>query len=102
MIQNLVACPKTELILACDLDEERLEKVLSPYPGVWMTTDLKDILADDGTDAIAIATTPVYSHFSTAKASLESGKHVLIEKPLAFQLGESSHLSSKSAHDGIQ
>ena len=48
LIRNLVACPETELIWACDLDEERLEKVLRPYPGVRKTTELKDILADDG------------------------------------------------------
>lgn len=77
----------------------RLEKVLRPYPSIRQTTDLKDVLKDDGMDAIA---TPVHTHFPIAKTCLESGKHVLIEKPLAFQHGESSHLSFKSAHDGIQ
>jgi len=100
LIRNFVTCPETELIWACDLDEMRLQKVLRPYPSVRQTTDLEEVLKDDGVDAIAIAT-PVHTHFPIAKACLESGKHVLIEKPLAFQPGESSHLSFKSAHDRI-
>jgi len=79
-----VTCSETELIWACDLDENRLEKVLRPYPIVSKTTDLRDILADNGVDAIAIAT-PVHTHFPIAKASLESSKYVLIEKTIGFQ-----------------
>ncbi|MBE9569711.1 MAG: Gfo/Idh/MocA family oxidoreductase [Proteobacteria bacterium] len=101
LIRNLVACPETELIWACDLDEERLEKVLRPYPGVRKTTDLKDILADDGTDAIAIAT-PVHTHFSIAKTCLESGKHVLIEKPLASSVTQGEELVNLAEKNNLR
>lgn len=62
---------------------------MSVYPGVRQTTDLQEILADSEVDAVAIAT-PVHMHFPNAKACLESGKHVLVEKPLAssVQQGE--------------
>jgi len=80
LIRNFVTCPKTQLVWACDLDEIRLQKVLRPYPSVRQTTDLEEVLKDNGVDAIA---TPVHTHFPIAKACLESGKHVLIEKTLA-------------------
>ena len=81
-IRNFAICPETELVWTCDLDEIRLQKVLRPYPNVRQTTDLEDVLKDDRVDAIAIVT-PVYTLYPIAKTSLESGKHVLIEKPLA-------------------
>ena len=91
LIRNFVTCPETELLWACDLDEIRLQKVLRPYPSVQQTTDLEEVLKDDGVDAIAIAT-PVHTHFSIAKACLESGKHVLIEKPLASSVAQGEEL----------
>ena len=91
LIRNFVTCPETELIWACDLDEKRLQKVLRPYPSVRQTTDLQEVLKDDGVDAIAIAT-PVHTHFPIAKTCLESGKHVLIEKPLASSIAQGEEL----------
>jgi predicted dehydrogenase len=85
LIRNFISCPGTKLIWACDVDEKRLEKVLSPYPGVRPSTDLKEILSDDKVDAVGIAT-PVHTHFPIAKACLESDKHVPIEKPLTSGL----------------
>jgi predicted dehydrogenase len=91
LIRNFVACPQTELIWACDLDRDRLQQVLKPYPSVRPTTDFEDVLADDQVDGVAIAT-PVHTHFPIAKACLENGKHVLIEKPLASSVAEGEEL----------
>ena len=91
LIRNFVTYPGTKLKWACDLDKNRLEKVLGPYPSVGSTTDFKEILADGEVDAIAIAT-PVNTHFPLAKACLESGKNVLVEKPLASSVGEGREL----------
>lgn len=91
LIRNFISYAGTKLIWACDVDEKRLEKVLSPYPGVRPSTDLKEILSDDKVDAIGIAT-PVHTHFSIAKACLESNKHVLIEKPLASSVAQGEEL----------
>ena len=101
LIRNFVSCPETELLWACDLDENRLEKVLRPYPIVSRTTDLRDILADNGVDAIAIAT-PVHTHFSIAKACLERGKHVLIEKPLASSVAQGEELVNLAEKNNLR
>jgi predicted dehydrogenase len=101
LIRNFVSCPETELVWSCDLDEERLAKVLKPYPGVRKTTNVKDILADDQVDAIAIAT-PVRTHFPVAKACLESGKHVLVEKPLASSVAEGVELVNLAEKNNVR
>jgi len=101
LIRNFVTCPKTELIWACDVDEVRLEKVLRPYPAVRRASDLNAILADDGVDAVAIAT-PVHTHFPIAKACLESGKHVLVEKPLASSVRQGVELVRVAKNSNLQ
>jgi len=101
LIRNFVMCSETELVWACDLDEIRLQKVLRPYPSIRQTTDIKDVLADDGVDAIAIAT-PVHTHFPIAKACLESGKHVLIEKPLASSVAQGEELVNLAEKNNLR
>jgi predicted dehydrogenase len=101
LIRNFVTCPETELVWACDLDKERLEKVLRPYPSVRQTTDLEEVLKDDGVNAIAIATS-VHTHFPIAKASLESGKHVLIEKPLASSVAQGEELVNLAEKNNLR
>ena len=101
LIRNFVSCPETELLWACDLDENRLEKILRSYPNVRKTTDMNEMLADENVSAIAIAT-PVHTHFSVAKACLKSGKHVLIEKPLASNVKQGEELVQLAREKGLQ
>ncbi len=101
LIRNFVTFPGTELVWVCDLDEIRLQKVLRPYPSVQQTTDLEEVLKDDGVDAIAIAT-PVHTHFPIAKACLESGKHVLIEKPLASSVAQGEELVNLAEKNNLR
>ncbi len=47
------------------------------------TLNYRDVLDDPDVDAVAIVT-PGSTHFSLAKEALDSGKHVIVEKPPAF------------------
>ena len=82
LIRNFAACPATELVAVCDRDRARLEKVLAGYPGVDAVDRFETLLTRDDVDAVAIST-PVGTHASLALAALRTGKHVLVEKPLA-------------------
>lgn len=101
LIRNFVACPHTELLWACDKDEKRLERVMEPYPGVGRTANIGDLWADERVDAVAIAT-PVHTHFPIAKASLENGKHVLVEKPLGSSVEEGEELVQLAREKSLQ
>jgi predicted dehydrogenase len=57
--------------------------------GVPATKSLAELL--DQTDAITIVV-PTPAHHTVAKAALELGKHVLIEKPIAVSLEEADEL----------
>lgn len=101
LIRNFMACPETNLAWACDLDQERLTRVLAPFPSVQKTTTIQEILNDDTVEAVAIAT-PVGTHFPLAKAALEKGKHVLLEKPLAASVAQGSELVALAAKKGLR
>ncbi|WP_240747168.1 Gfo/Idh/MocA family oxidoreductase [Microbacterium sp. K24] len=60
---------------------------------------MPELLADPSIDAVYIAT-PHATHASIAVAALESGKHVLIEKPLAVSADEGRRIAEASAASG--
>ena len=101
LIRNFAACPDTQLLWACDIDPNRIKKALGSYPVVKSTTDFNDILKDSKVDAVALAT-PVHTHYPLAKVCLESGKHVLLEKPLALSVQEGEKLIELSHKKGLQ
>lgn len=101
LIRNFVSCPETELVWVCDVDKNRLQKVLRPYPGVRQTTDYKEMLTDEKVDAVAIAT-PVHTHFPISKDCLENGKHVLVEKPLASTVLQGEELVKLAKENNLR
>lgn len=68
-------------VVCCDKDPAKLAGILRRYPHIETTSDFTSLLSDPTIEAIAIAT-PVGTHYELAKAALESGKHVFVEKPL--------------------
>jgi predicted dehydrogenase len=91
LIRNFLSSELTDLRWVCDLSEERARKVVGPYGGVSITTELEQVLADPAVDAVAIAT-PAATHTSIGLAALDAGKHVLVEKPLAPTVAEGRRL----------
>src|ERR1700730_16138392 len=61
------------------------------YPHAKATTDIGEIMHDARVDAVMIAT-PTATHYELGKRALETGKHVLIEKPLATRSREAGEL----------
>jgi scyllo-inositol 2-dehydrogenase (NADP+) len=60
--------------------ERHSDKSKQRYPDVVVAKDFYDIVNDDDTELVVICT-PNIHHFDMAKACLEAGKHVVIEKP---------------------
>lgn len=61
------------------------------HPEAKHFTDVKDLLADAEVDVVVV-TTPPDNHFELTKAVLESGKHVLTEKPFVPTSAEADKL----------
>ena len=82
LVRNFMAAPGSSVSAVCDQREERLTQLRKVYPTLKVQTDASALINDPTVDAIVVAT-PVSSHFELAMAALKSGKHVLVEKPIA-------------------
>lgn len=89
-----------DVVTVCDVDAGALRKIGRRYPGMHQTTQIDDVLSDGAIDAVVIAT-PVRTHFDLARASLEVGKHVFVEKPLAGSVAEAEELVRIADHRGL-
>ncbi len=80
IVRNLHSLEHCEVVSVCDKNPAALKRAQKSYPGVHLTTDFSEVLRSPDIDAVAIVT-PVWTHFELAKAALENGKHVFVEKP---------------------
>lgn len=60
----------------------------------------KDLPADQRMDFVSVVT-PNHVHFGPSKMALESGFHVLVEKPIAFSLDEAKTLKKLVEKSGL-
>jgi predicted dehydrogenase len=82
---------KAALVWLCDTDPRNLSALAQRYPRARTTTDIAEILNDDGVEAVVVAT-PTATHYELGRRALEAGKHTLIEKPLATSSREAAAL----------
>ena len=82
LVRNFSTTNGAKVITVCDLSESRLQRIGDIYPSVKLEKNYDAVLKDQNVHAVAIAT-PVHTHYALAKAALEAGKHVLLEKPMA-------------------
>jgi len=87
LLRNLVANKECEVKTVVDFSEDRRKFVQGLYPNIITTDQIEDVFNDSEVEAIVIAT-PVASHFDLSLQSLEAGKHILVEKPMATTVKE--------------
>ncbi|MCA1644230.1 MAG: Gfo/Idh/MocA family oxidoreductase [Chloroflexi bacterium] len=99
VIRNLDAVAGFELCGVCDIDPERVRPVAARYPSARATTDVAVFLGDPSIDALYLST-PVSTHYPLVKRALQSGKHVLVEKPIATTVAEAEDLARLAVASG--
>src|SRR2546423_6507063 len=100
LVRNLRQSHECNLKLLCDISEQRLRHMHRLYPDLQTTTRFDDLLKDSEIDGIVIAT-PARFHYEMAKAALNAGKHVFVEKPIARTVTESEELVSLADQLGL-
>ena len=100
---------EVELVAFCDILEERAKKAADEYgaEGAKVYTDYTALLADKSIDVVHVLT-PNRSHAEISIAALNSGKHVMCEKPMArsaadaHKMVEAAKASGKKLTIGYQ
>ncbi|WHZ24642.1 MAG: Gfo/Idh/MocA family oxidoreductase [Nitrospira sp.] len=88
------------LSVICDEDETILNAQATLYPQVRATIRFGEVLEDPAVHGIVIAT-PAAMHYEEARAALQAGKHVFVEKPLALRHDQGAELVGLSRETGL-
>jgi predicted dehydrogenase len=96
LVRNLFEVSEMQVVAVSDMREDRLQQVRNRYPSVEATTDYHRLLDNPEIDAIAIAT-PVSTHYDLALQALQSGKHVMVEKPMTSSSEQALRLIDEAA-----
>ena len=80
IVRNFHNLDTAQVVSVCDKSPTALWRAGRIYPGLHLTTDFAAVLRATDIDAVAVVT-PVWTHYELAKAALENGKHVFVEKP---------------------
>ncbi|MGI9585478.1 MAG: Gfo/Idh/MocA family protein, partial [Acidimicrobiia bacterium] len=89
-----ITCANSALVgdlQIAEVNEDRLAEMKSLTNPSVATADW-EALIDADLDALLVCATPETSHYPMAKAALEAGKHVLLEKPMAITMDEADDL----------
>ena len=91
LLRNFASLKGCTVTVGCDADAKNKATVANLSPAATFTTDFRQALDADSVEAVVIATPPD-SHFAIARAALEVGKDVFVEKPLTLQVADGETL----------
>jgi predicted dehydrogenase len=91
IVRNFHTHEGSQVVLVCDKSTKSQERLLKAHSSIPFTTEANDILKSPNVDLVAIVT-PVWTHHELAKAALENGKHVFVEKPFTCSVRQAEEL----------
>lgn len=100
LIRNFHSHEDCCMSLACDIRQDRLDYIKHRFPNIETTADMNTVFSSTRIEAVVVAT-PVSQHFPMAKAALEAGKHVFIEKPMAGNSDQCQQLIDLAEKKGL-
>jgi predicted dehydrogenase len=94
--QKFAEIPGSELVAVVDVDEQVRESIASDL-GVDAVGDYRKLIG--AVDAVSVVV-PTPAHFEVAQAFLESGAHVLVEKPITETVEQATRLIDTAKRRG--
>jgi len=96
LLRNFHGRTASSVRAVAERDDRRRAQIAEMYPDVEMVADAGELVGRPDLDAVVIAT-PTVTHFELVRASLEAGKHVMVEKPLTHDVEEALQLQALAA-----
>jgi predicted dehydrogenase len=91
LLRDAATCPNTECVGVADIYSRRLEEARTIAPAARQYADYRQLLEDPAVDAVLIATPP-HLHAEQFNAALDAGKHVYLEKTMAFTVDHAKQM----------
>lgn len=90
---------EANLVAVSDVSERTLNKVCEKYDAKGYS-DYEDLLKDPEIEVVSVCV-PTTHHHDVVMKAIEYGKHVLVEKPIAFSLEEAEEMIAAAKEKGI-
>jgi predicted dehydrogenase len=97
--ESCVKARNAELTAICDVADDLRERMAVAHGARKTFNDYDKMLADDGIDAVIIATADAF-HVPASLRALAAGKHVLCEKPVGISVEEAEELAAAVKRSG--
>jgi predicted dehydrogenase len=88
-----------EVSAFCDIDPAKREKFAALYDGARVYESIENLLDSGDVDIVSICT-PHYLHARHALQAIASGKHVLVEKPMALSTRDCDEMITAAGRAG--
>jgi len=93
--------PRSEVVVICDPRKERAEDFARQFSIPEASGDWQAVVAREDIDIVDVCT-PSATHFELAWSSLEAGKHVLCEKPVAYDFRDTQKAARLAESKGLK
>jgi predicted dehydrogenase len=91
LAREVITCANTDLAAFADVYTKRLDQAQALVPAAKQMVDYRQLLDEKDIDAVLIAT-PQHLHAEQFVAAIDAGKHVYLEKTMAFTLDEARRM----------
>ena len=91
VVRNLDSLENSKVVMVCDKSAPARKRFQKNHPHMHIGSDPSEIMQSTEIDAVAVVT-PVWTHYELAKAALEHGKHVFVEKPFTSNAAQAEEL----------
>jgi predicted dehydrogenase len=93
--------PRCRIVAIADVEIDRARAAARAFDVATATADPRELFRRDDVDLIDVCT-PSHTHFELAWAALEAGKHVLCEKPVAYDYRETLRAADLARSKGLK
>ena len=93
--------PRCEIVGICDVERDRADAYAEQFGIPNATDDWQSLLSREDVDVVDIVT-PSQTHYELACAALEAGKHVLCEKPVAYDFRQTRAAAAMAKAKGLK
>jgi predicted dehydrogenase len=93
--------PRCEVVVICDPVPDRARDFATQFGIPHHSTDWQSVVGRDDVDVVDVCT-PSRTHFELAWAALEAGKHVLCEKPVAYDYRQTRAAAQLARGKGLK
>lgn len=100
-IPGIIQNEKAELRAVQNRTMSKASKIAHDFGADLAFDDYRKLVLHAGVDAVVISSTP-NMHYEQAKFSLEHGKHVLLEKPMTFNVAQAKELCDLASENHLQ